>query len=265
MSDFDVNKPVENPKLRDLFSKVQSVGDDRKQYVETMNQIMEEIALNARFLAIVQFDRPVASAGGKTVLEKDTKISVQMIQSQTGEVFIPLFTDWENLRKWEPFKDAKVETLILTFDDIVAFVNEKVNGVVINPFTDSLTLPSAHIQSMRETKELQKTGRTTHVVQEETHVMIGEPKEYPQDMVDAICEYAKTNPLINAIYLRQIVQGQEESFLLIVDHQGEIDDVFPHIGDVAVPKLPRGKLINMVPLSSDFGRQCANNEPFYKR
>lgn len=267
MRDIDVNKPVENPELIALFDRRSALSTSDPAFAQIMNEIFGYIANEAAFLTVIHMDKEniKPTGDGVGVLKKSTSVTFEMLMAPDNSVFIALFTDWENLRKWDRFATGEVSTMIMTFDQIFGLMRDNVAGIAINPFSDNLIITRPQIFHMKEVKDLNENGHTTRVIQEETKVMIGEPKVYPQQMVDAICAYAKTNRNIKAIYLKHMIQGEEQSFLLAVDFKGNRDEVFGNIARAGQPYLPQGMYIDMIAADSDLFKAASDGKPFYKK
>ena len=111
------------------------------------------------------------------------------------------------------------------------------------------------------------TPPVRQVIQKDTRVMLGDPAEYPERMVEAICSAARELPAVKALYLRLMVQEgeMEPSYLVVVDQEGEQDAVFSAIAGAARPWL-EGKTVDLVPRSSRFGQDASKGvSPFYDR
>lgn len=260
---------VENPLLKELFSRWRSIGDSNsREAQDCMNGILTEVVENAQFLSVVDIssDRGMEFSGdGTAVLQEDTEMSFKTLSDDNGNIYFPAFTDWENLRMWADHREGDVDTLVLKFDDYYTLIKDGAAGIVINPFSDNLPISNELMQHLREVRDHHETGHCDHVVQQEAEVMIGEPADYPKEMVDAIVRYAKTDKHINAIYLKLMINGGERSYLLIVDFKGDINEIFGCIAQAAQPYIPSGMFIDMLPITDDFGRKAADNEPFYRK
>lgn len=139
------------------------------------------------------------------------------------------------------------------------------DGIEINPFGGRLQLPRDLISHVKIEKDKQTSGGTSITVKKDTQVMLGEPKNYPTEMILAITACLRTKKCVNAAYLRLMNKEEEQSFLLIIDMLGNKDDVFPDVGKTAIPYL-NGMFVDLVTLDSDFGKRAADQvEPFYKR
>lgn len=257
----DVNTPVTNPRLKTLLHQL-SV----EQTVNVQNLALEEIALHAHFLSVVIIsDLPKGDDSGILTLKENTTIQLPILTAVDERNFYPVFTDWEELRRWN--QEENPQTLILTFDDYADMVatTESAAGIVVNPFGESLTLNRELLAHMKTHKDILSKGVSKQEVNQETEVLLGEPKEYPTAMVEEICQYLKKNKAVRTAWLRLMIKNQEQSFLLVVDFQGEKEAVLGAIAAVAKPYL-KEMYLDMVPLETEFGQSAVQNiEPFYQR
>ena len=219
---------------------------------DCMNELLDEIAFHARFLTVA------------TIL-KDTVISFEGINDVNGNHFIVAYTDWESLRRDPRHPDDDVETVVLSFDDYCEMVKNNCSGIAINPFSDNYVMPKELIQHVKEIKEMQQSGHCEKVVQKDTKVQVGEPAEYPVQMIDAISKAAKTDRRVNAIHLKLMVNGDEKSYILIVDFNGDRNEVFGLLANAGKPFLPEGMYLDIVPISDNSWKKVADNKPFYRK
>lgn len=264
--DVDLNKPVENPKLKELL-KQRAVTPQAEQ-VPLLNLIAEEFAMNANLLAVVDLsEASIEPKGeGKGEIKGGSNISFPMLGLKDGTAIQPFFTDWEELRKWETFKEGDVKTMVMSFEDVYSILANNKYNLVINPFGDALLLPFSMVEQFKSVKEsMTATHIEQNIVKKDTKVMLGEPKDYPRQMTDAICKYAKNVKDINAIWLKLMMKDEEQSFLLVVDAKGDPRTYFQDIANAGIPYLPKGMYIDLVPITQEFGIKAATGEPFYKR
>ena len=118
---------------------------------------------------------------------------------------------------------------------------------------------------MKKHKDIVTKGYSENVVEKDTAVKIGDPADYPTEMVEAIKAYAKTNKSIISIWLKLMIRETEKSFLLIVDFKGDMNAAFSSIAKVANMHNHSGLPIDMIPFADTFGQSAARGEPFYKR
>ena len=259
----NVNKPVENPKLKALIRDLHNT--DSALAIATNEAIAKEIAMNAYMLAVIHVDGQGIENNndGTATLKKDTVLSFEYLSDSKGRTFLPVFTDWEELRKWDKYKDSFVQTLILSFDDMSAITAGK-GGIVINPFSDNYVISAENVLSMKRHKDVLTKGYTEEVVQKETRVQIGDPANYPKELVEAIKRYAGKNKGIKAIWLKLMIKEGKKSYLLIVDAD-DAPSYFGGISDAAQPYIEKGMYLDMVAYNTEFGRNAATGKPFYER
>lgn len=265
--EIDVNTPLENPKLKELFAEFRNAGGKANDSTcGIMEAIAEEFVMNAYFLSVIEMSKePEKTEGNHVTIPAGTHISYLMV-GLNEKTFFPIFIDWEELWKWEHLQGKHVKAQILSFDDYASLVLDgDAEGVVINPFSDNYPIDRKMIARWKEMKELKLTGHTQHTVQENEKVLIGTPKDYPHKLVDAVAEYAKTDPRIKALWLQWLSRTSGDSYLIVVRFKGERSSIFKGIGDAGSPYLD-GKYLDMIPYNDDFGRRAIDGvKPFYRK
>ena len=260
---IDVNKPLENPVLKELFSRI---GKNQKSDLELQNKILDEIIMRAYFLSYVFFDKPIETdETGKGTVKEDSNVSFYMISSSDGKQFYPAFTDWEELNKWNIGID-KIQTLILSFDDYAEMVllNPDIEGFVINPFTTSFTFTREQLKILKKEKE-ERLKVVETKVEKDTPVMIGEAKEYPEDMLEALKSACKLDKNIKRTWLMLMYKERQESYLLVIDSMGNEKESIEFIGKKVTPHL-NGKYIDMFSYKDSFGKDVVKDKkPFYEK
>jgi len=268
----DVNKPLENPRLKELFAR-RRTAQSREEMARITEELAEEIVMNARFLSVVQFSRePEPQGDGRAVFREESQMSFPLLTARDGKCFYPAFIDWEELGRWEGLdgylKGEPPRTLILGFDDYTGMVlNGGADGVAVDPFSDNLILERETLRRWRERKELRLSGHTEHVVEKETRVRLGTPAEFPQALADALAAYARGEKEIKALWLRLMEQSGVYNWLLVAELEGDGDRrrLFDGLGAAALPHL-MGKYLDVVSYGEEFGRRAADGvEPFYRK
>ena len=257
----DVNKPLENFRLNVLLKEV------KENQTETgMNMLFEEIVMNARFLSVVFLSEPPKpNEDGTVTFQKNTTMQMPMLSSTGGKHFYPIFTDHDELARWQ--KMEKPNTLILRFDDYAAFLekNEQVEGIVINPFSDNFVLNRKLMAHLKTQKDFRTKGVSQNKISKDTKVMVGEPKEYPAELAGALQEYMKGVPAIERAWLRLMIKDNVQSFLAVVDFVGNREEIFGNIAAAVRPYLKNIRL-DMIPYQDGFGKKAVENvEPFYQK
>ena len=261
--EVDVNKPLENPKLKELFAEMSKVRSE-EEYAAVMNILANEIVHNAHFLSVVQLDRePEDNGDGTATFGEETTIGFPMLATPDDKKFYPAFLDWEELGKWEAVCETTPKTLILGFDDYAAMILDQGNGdgLVLDPFGECLLLDRETLEQWRGVKG---AGKTEHRVEKDTTVRLGEPKEPPTALMGAMTAQA-VGMDVNTLWLRLMERDGELSYLVVADFQGERSAVFDALAGAARPYLG-GVNLDMVPFAEAFGQQAADGvEPFYRR
>lgn len=257
----DVNKPLENFRLNVLLKEV------KENQTETgMNMLFEEIVMNAHFLSVIFLSElPKPNEDGKVVFQKNMTMQMPMLSGVRGKHFYPIFTDHDELAKWQRME--KPNTLILTFDDYAAFLekNEQAEGIVINPFSDNFVLNRKLVAHLKTQKDLRTKGVSRNKISKDTKVMVGEPKEYPMEMVEALQAHMRGVPAIERAWLRLMIKDNVQSFLVVVDFAGNREEIFGKIAAVARPYL-KNIYLDMIPYQDGFGKKAVEHaEPFYQK
>jgi len=144
-SPVDLNKPVENPRLKDAMVA----------YAESPNESTQaEIGrqLNsANFLVTILTDEmktvPGASEGQMTI-SQGSLIKFLHCSNADNEIFLPAFTDWQEIRAWTT---QDVSTLVMPSDQLWDFAlgGEEWCGVVINPAGQGWVLRKEHVEALK--------------------------------------------------------------------------------------------------------------------
>ncbi len=265
---FDVNKPVENPTLSLMLSEIRKIDSNNKQLIgEHLDKIAREIATNAKLLSIVKIDKKQQDSKSNLVLiEKGATIAFALQETADNKKILPLYTDWNEIRKNKEYQNEFIETVILSFEDIWGISQSLDTGIIINPFGNHIIFTKEDLEYMKQRKDAENNGYYSKVTTKATEVKISEPKDYPTDMVNAISNYAKDIKEINAIWLTFMTQEEpkEESFLLIVDFKGDKDNIFKGIVNVAKEFVPKNMFLDMVPYQDNW-KNFTVGKPFYKK
>lgn len=252
----DLNKPVTNPVLSQELEQLH-----RENTPANQDRVLDEVVLRAHFLAPVVLGPQAQQAPGG----EKTAVQFQLITAQDGRAFLPAFTDWPQLRKLCGPKDQK--TVVLTFDDYAALLagDKECAGFVVNPFGCPLTLDRELVANLAKKKR--DRGQPFQTLPKGTKVLLGAPAHWPQDLADALSRAAGELPDVKGLYLRTMSRpGQlQPSYLVVVDHTGARESLFPLLADAARPHLGE-KYVDLISLDSDLGRAAVKNaQPFFSR
>ncbi len=155
---IDPKVSIENPALAGIINGMVAYAKDNGFHGTVAYWVS-----HGRFITPIKMDtEPEMNENGVATIKKDTKIGFYMLKSQIklagtpegkDSMVLPLFTDWDALRKWEGLgKDGqRVHTQILTFQDVYAMLKRGnvYNGIAINPFNKvPCTLPIPYLDTI---------------------------------------------------------------------------------------------------------------------
>lgn len=258
----DMKKPIENPELVEALAALHQENTPQNQ-----GRVLELVLHHAVLLApAVVTPPPQAQQGGTAAADQKTAIQFQLITTKDGRPFFPAFTDWEELRKFSKLKEQRV--VMLRFDNYAEMVlkDDRTAGMVINPLGLSLTLDRKSLENMAKKKAELARGYAEEQVEKDTQVMVGDPEEEPEELLDAVCELAEKREEIQRLWLREMVrQDGMKRYIIVVDHTGEQAEVFQAIAQAAAPHF--GKLpVDMIPYGTGFADAATEDAmPFYVR
>lgn len=271
----DIQIPIMNPKLsfamlqffQNLYT--QNTYPEKQQHLHVLEDKMLDEVLTAKYLMPMKLQEKEPSEpdkDGMKTLKGGSLIQVPNLVNHTDNTeWLPAFTDWEEFQKMYSKEDWSGN--IATYDDLLTFSN-KAEGIVINAGGVSLRINEKNKQMIEEYRKSKDTIKeawvTPHVIKKDTQVLIGEPKENPVEMVDAMIRFMKTQKGIKKAFLRKMIKENEVSYLVIVDFKGDKDIIFKGIADAAIPHL-KGMCLDFHEFDEWAVNICKEVKPFYKK
>lgn len=143
-------KPVRNDELLESIKKAKEDAS-QENTVKLLNQVVR-----AKLLAPISLDKPPVMEGedGQVALEKDTTVSFELIKAQNGDLYYPVFTHGEELRKCST--EQNQHSMIVNFEDLANIIlgqGKAVRGFVINPMGENICFTSEMIEGMMKDME----------------------------------------------------------------------------------------------------------------
>ena len=236
---------------------------------ENQSKMMDKM-VDAQYLAPVSITPPPVTDGymANITLPPDAKLRFHMIENGMGQRFFLAFTSFEEMSKWR--ENANVQSIIVTFDDYAGMLakseaDENVGGFVIDPFGANLVFSKSQAIAIKAMKDKRDAGISTHTIKEGEEVYIGEPVKYPTEMVDAMKKYLESQDAVKKAYLQLMCQGEDESYLIVLDYIGDKMDVFDGLAVAAKP-YAGGMLLDIMGSGSDLGSKIADKvTPFFEK
>ena len=265
-------KPITNPELVEALKALHQENTPQNQ-----GKVLGLVVERAVFLTPAVVTPAPQQPGQADSARKQATIQFQLITTKDGRPFFPAFTDAEELRKFAGQKP--VQSVLLRFDDYVSLLqrNEKACGFVVNPLGLSLTLDRKTVENLavkkkevaqlrQQRQQQQQAAYSQETIEKDTQVMVGDPDEVPQAMLDAVAQMAQGREDIRTLWLRQMIRPDgTPSLIIVVDHTGTQAEVFEAVAEAARPHF--GRLpVDMIPYGTSFAEAATEGvEPFFRR
>lgn len=246
-----------NTQMKEALAKIKE-----KQTTETINTMLAAL-MTTKFLAPATWDKePTMNDKGQMIFEPNTKFQLMIIETNQKDCYFPMFTDMEELRKWN--FDPKIRSLVLTFEQFMPFIElakNDIKGIVFDPFGANLPITNEFLFKLHEQ---QKTSLQENQIKKGDKIYMREPVENIDDLKAAVCEYAKNDPNILSVYIKERVDKEKPShWFMIVETANEDVEVFKQIGQ-ACRSVNHGKEIEFMFASASLAKNVmANTKPIY--
>ncbi len=269
-----ISIPVLNPKLQYAMIRFfqvlysQNNFEGKNGVLNHLEGNMLEEVINSKYLLpmnLKQEEPAIPDGQGMMTLKEGSIINFPQLVDKNDKVWLPAFTDWI---EFEKAYDKNVwNGNIATYNDLLTF-SEKMEGVVINCQGISFQINEKNKKTIEEYMKIKRNPNAIPVneitIKKDTKVMLGEPSEYPTRMIESIKEYMKKQKAIKKAYLRLMIKGNEKSYLIVVDFEGNKDIIFQGVADSAMPYL-EGMFLDMA-IMDDWAKNAVRDvEPFYKK
>jgi len=238
---------------KELIDSINTMKEEKT--LEAQNKVITEV-LKSKFLCPVILEA-APKGGGRIDINKDTKIQFSIIKTTDGKNYLIAFTSDEEVHKWQTNKVQ--QSLIYTFEDyaMIATNNETLDGFIIDPKGCNLVFTKEMI------KEIKASITRESVVEKDTQVELGIPKDYPTELVEKLKDLFANMSDVKKAYLQLMVKDEAMSYLVLIDADGKEKELFNTIASAAIPFL-KGMPLNLAPLNTEFGQKAIENfEPFY--
>lgn len=138
----DLDTPVTNPRL---VAAIDSFAVDQSD--SRLDMLLRELNNAVLLIATLLDDTSIQETGkpGNVVIEKGSKIKVLLAVDSNGAPILPLFTDWDSIKRWT---QDRVTTLVMPAADAWGFALDGYNGAVINPAGPSLPLDRSQLEEL---------------------------------------------------------------------------------------------------------------------
>ena len=148
--------PNRNDELLDIIHTVQK-EPSTDNIVKMFNAVVA-----AELLAPISLDKDPTIEKNDVFLEKDTTISFELIKAASGDLYYPVFTHGEELKKCS--KEQDQHTMKVTFEDLANMIlnqGKVVKGFVINPMGENICFTADMIEGMIASMRAEDSARST--------------------------------------------------------------------------------------------------------
>lgn len=179
-----------------------------------------------------------------------------------GQNQIPIFTSERRLREFIQTQESFAK---LKGRDLFSMLASGDSSAVLNPSASyGKVFTHEEIHSLANGTYLQPKQQ---VLQKETKVLIGMPKEYPAKLIEALQKYLRTIPQVKKAYFAQIHMpdsGEPPHLIISVDADGDFHQIATDLNSVILSAVGEGQIVDMIQfgkgtLDDYFGQQ----KPFY--
>ncbi|MBM7543283.1 enhanced serine sensitivity protein SseB [Amphibacillus cookii] len=235
---MNINKPLKNEKLNSIIEQLKSTNT-----VESETNFFKYLKKSTLLIPII-----------KDSSDENINISILDLQQTNGDKYIPLFTEWVDLKNFPSFEH--VDGWLVKWKDYqkLLFDNPLWNGVVINPNSYNIVLNREQM-GVIESDVLKKGEK----------IYTGIPKETPTDLIKNLIKVFKRHKYIKKAYILQMVRGNNlPNLLLIIESDVGINVFFEDINTVVKKYLAKDMLLDIMPLEDSFSKQAIQDvSPFY--
>lgn len=144
----EIQRPVMNPSLVRAANQFFQLLKQEKATLEHQNNLFREI-YNAQFLMAMDATNvdleQKDSKTGKAIVKEGSTFAMPTISNSENQHFYPVFTDWNELRKYDP--EQKYNGMLVKLDDIKHFIKQS-DGAVINPYGANIVLSEERIKEI---------------------------------------------------------------------------------------------------------------------
>jgi len=256
-----------------LFGRKPAKNEPRKFHPENrlealLMQASNDPAATPEFIkTLLEFDLFIlidssgAQYGSYVAKEGDTmRIKGVTIDGQNQ---IPDFSSERRLREYVKTQESFAR---LNEQSLFAMLSSGESGVILNPgagygklFTHEEILAIANGTYFQPQQQ---------VIQKETQVLIGMPKENTAKVIEALQKYFRTSPQVKKAYYAQIHtpdSRQPPHLIFSVDADGDFRQVSAGMNEVFMIFVAKGEIVNLIQFGKGtLGDYFRQQKPFYE-
>lgn len=196
---------------------------------------------------------------GPITFEKDS--TVKFITFENG--IIPIFTSTNRIFDKGIIKD-QVAYLAIKGQDL--FGAAKGATFILNPYSDyGKELIPQEIENLLNGSIFDQQNEMT--IEEDTAIQIGQPANYPTELVNALSKLFERKETVRAAYIALVKMNSDPHLMIGIDLEGELSSITNEAGPLA-EKLLKNEIIDFIKIDDRGGVSeyfLTQTKPFYKR
>lgn len=241
-----------NPHMVEAIAKMKEDLNPR-----TQSKMITEM-LRSKFIVPVTVEPSESSDN-----PKGSKVTFNLVENKDKQKFFMAFTDFEELKKWGSETNHVIS---MQFDDFARLVIDQpsaVEGFVINPFNENIIFTRKIMIDIREQRD-RHFGQAQASPQPQ--VVLREPETLPEDVCTAAIKYFKEHTNVNKAYIQEMLAGDKEGYLIVLDFTGIPELVLNELKAHLVPVMGERPL-TLLSVDIDAGRVVSERAkaPFYEK
>lgn len=243
-----------NAKLMEAITKLkESNGQDKT----AEQQITEELINNAQFMMPVMITDEESD---------DRKLLYGVTAMQDGHPFYMLFTSKQKLKTWNK-EGRNIKTVTHNFEEVtdIAVGDSRIFGLVINPGEDNFIIARRTIADLRtriKGTEMGLEGESSTADEDVTFQDLRDD-EVTKELQEALIKAMGEDKNIIKGYFRDMMRKGHLDYVVIIDHIGSMDEVFPKIMECC-KKHSQGRAVALLSAKAPVaGRAIDGVEPIY--
>lgn len=212
---------------------------------------------------------PNTAPHGQRTLEKDEQVPLVSWKKGDQDI-IPMFTSLPLLEETIKNSGQALDYLAMRGKDLLGMLGGGTIPALLNP--NSPAGKEFFVEEMRNLAN----GKffepaKPEIVQKERKILLGQPVEYPHELVEVLKRYLSSQPQVEAAYLAQIADpasGVPPHLIFAIRLQGDIDPVLQQLVMLAKETLGPDKIADFTVLGRGGGLDnyfLTKTQPFYQR
>lgn len=239
-------------KIENLLEKAANNSIYRPEFYDEL--------LKSELIVLYQPDNQNKLENGLIHLKKDTKVKIRQFEREDGKSLIPIFTSVEALQK-----GLKSEESYLQFNAKSLFEITKGAYYILNPYSDyAKEFTPKEIDNLLNDIVPQDN---THVLEKEMKILVGQPKDYPHQLVNALKKYFfKTKDIQSAYLIQVFIQDKDKvpHLMVAINMPAHNEKILRNAIAVSEPFLKKSEYIDFM-VVKDNDSLVSGVQPFFRK